>query len=84
MKLKTSSLVSIFICVLLLVILVQQPAMAYVGPGTSIAAIGALLAIIVGVIAALFGFLWYPLKRLLKKRQQAASVNAKEREEEKV
>ena len=89
MKLKISSLVGIFICVLLLVILVQQPAMAYVGPGTGIAALGALLAIIVGVIAALFGFLWYPLKRLLKKRKQAtniqpANIDLKEREEEKV
>jgi len=73
MKFKTSSLISIAICVLLLVVFVQQPAMAYVGPGTGIAALGALLAIIVGVIAALFGFLWYPMKRLIKKRKQAAS-----------
>ena len=73
MKLKTPSLISMAICVLLLVIFVQQPAMAYVGPGTGIAALGALLAIIVGVIAALFGFLWYPMKRMMKKRKQAAS-----------
>ena len=87
MKLNTSSFLSIAISVLLLVIFIQQPAMAYVGPGTGIAALGALLAIIVGVIAALFGFLWYPMKRLLKKRQQAASKanqNIQTREEEKV
>ena len=84
MKLKTPFLISIAICVLLLVIFVQQPAMAYVGPGTGIAALGALLAIIVGVVAALFGFLWYPMKRLLKNRQQAASKDAKEKEGEKV
>ena len=76
MKLKPSSLFGIFISVLL-VILVQQPAMAYVGPGTGIAALGALIAIIVGVIAALFGFLWYPMKRILKKRK-AARTEAKE------
>ncbi|MGF1542081.1 MAG: hypothetical protein ACFCU5_16830 [Pleurocapsa sp.] len=73
MKLKTPLLISIFSFTLLLVLLVQQPAMAYVGPGTGIAALGALLAIIVGVIAALFGFLWYPMKRFLKKRQQSAN-----------
>ena len=87
MKLKTPSLISIFSCTLLLVIFVQLPAMAYVGPGTGIAALGALLAIIVGVIAALFGFLWYPMKRMLKKRRQAASKVDKdvpEREGEKV
>ena len=79
MKLKTSSLISTALSVLLLVIFVQQPAMAYVGPGTGIAALGALLAIIVGVIAALFGFLWYPMKRFMKKRQ--ATKNAREQEE---
>lgn len=77
MKLKPSSLFGISICVLLLVILVQQPAMAYVGPGTGIAALGALIAIIVGVIAALFGFLWYPMKRIMKKRK-AARTKVKE------
>ena len=83
MKLKTSSLISIAICVLMLVIFVQ-PAMAYVGPGTGIAALGALLAIIVGVVAALFGFLWYPMKRVMKKRKEAANKSVEPRKEEKV
>ncbi len=73
MKLKIPSLMNLFSFTLLLVIVVQRPAMAYVGPGTGIAALGALLAIIVGVIAALFGFLWFPMKRLLKQRQEAAN-----------
>ena len=84
MKLLTPSSISIFSFTLLLVIFVQQPAMAYVGPGTGIAALGALLAIIVGVVAALFGFLWYPMKRLLKKRKQATSQDVQAKEEEKV
>ena len=84
MKLNISSLISIAICVLILVVFVQQPVMAYVGPGTGIAAIGALLAIIVGVIAALFGFLWYPAKRFLKQRQQPKVQESESREEEKV
>ena len=53
--------------------------MAYVGPGTGIAALGALLAIIAGIVVAVFGFLWYPLKRLRKRRAEASKV--KEREE---
>ena len=84
MKLKTSSFISIAICVLMLVIFVQQPAMAYVGPGTGIAALGALLAIIVGVVAALFGFLWYPMKRMMKKRKETANKGVEEIKEEKV
>ena len=81
MKPKLLSLIGVATGVLLLVIFVQQPAMAYVGPGTGIAALGALLAIVVGVIAALFGFLWFPMKRFMKKRQQAAQQKLREDEE---
>lgn len=77
---KKSSFIAIFCLSLLLVILVPQPAMAYVGPGTGIAALGALLAIIAGVIAAIFGFLWYPIKRLLKKRKPTKNDQPKEGE----
>ena len=47
------------------------PAFAYLGPGAGLVAIGAFLALVVGVIAAFFGFLWYPVKRFLRKRQSA-------------
>ena len=43
-------------------------AWAYVGPGTGLSAVGAFLALVAGLILAIFGFIWYPLKRLLKKR----------------
>ena len=45
------------------------PAFAYVGPGAGLTAIGAFLALIVGVIVAFFGFIWYPVKRLLRKKK---------------
>ena len=41
-----------------------QPIMAYIGPGGGLSAIGALLAIVVGIVVAVLGFVWYPLKRL--------------------
>lgn len=79
---KSSSFISLSICVLLWIVLVQQPVLAYVGPGTGIAAFGALLAIIAAVIVAIFGFLWFPLKRLWKKqRQQAETKTTQEGEE---
>lgn len=53
-----------------------QPAMAYVGPGAGLSAIGAFLAIIVGVIVALFGFVWYPFKRMMRKRKSSAETQA--------
>jgi hypothetical protein len=43
-------------------------AMAYIGPGTGLSAIGALLSVVVGVVVVLLGFVWYPIKRLLRRR----------------
>lgn len=48
-----------------------EPAMAYVGPGAGLSAIGAFLAVIAAVIAALLGFIWYPVKRLAQKLRGA-------------
>jgi ABC-type uncharacterized transport system permease subunit len=46
---------------------IATPAMAYIGPGAGLSAIGAFIAIVAAIIAALFGFLWYPIKRLIRK-----------------
>lgn len=43
---------------------------AYIGPGAGISAIGALVAVVATVALALFGFVWYPIKRLMRKRRQ--------------
>jgi hypothetical protein len=39
---------------------------AYVGPGAGLTAIGTVLALLAAVLFALVGFVWYPMKRLLK------------------
>jgi hypothetical protein len=49
------------------------PAFAYVGPGAGLSAIGAFLALIIGVVLAFFGFIWYPVKRLLRKGKAAGA-----------
>jgi len=49
--------------------LLPRPALAYIGPGAGLSAIGALLAVVAGVIVALFGFLWYPIMRVLRKKK---------------
>jgi hypothetical protein len=41
--------------------------MAYTGPGAGLTAIGAFVAVVVAVLLAILGFLWYPIKRLLRK-----------------
>ena len=57
--------------VLLLVLFLCAPAHAYVGPGAGVSAIGAIFALIGGVFVSILGFIWYPVKRLLKKRKRA-------------
>ena len=54
---------------ILLTLLLVAPCAAYIGPGAGLTAIGALLAVIAGVVVALFGFIWYPIKRLMRRRK---------------
>ncbi|MEX0727696.1 MAG: hypothetical protein WEB58_00510 [Planctomycetaceae bacterium] len=62
----------------LLVSLTPQPAWAYIGPGTGLSAIGAFLAVLAGIFVAIFGFLWYPIKKLLRKRKKASRADFQE------
>jgi len=43
--------------------------LAYIGPGGALSLIGSLLALIGATALALVGFVWYPLKRLLRGRR---------------
>ena len=65
---KLSSPTKSIVLVASLVCLLPRSAMAYIGPGAGLSAIGAFIAVVVGIILAIFGFLWYPIKRLLRKR----------------
>jgi hypothetical protein len=40
---------------------------AYIGPGAGLSAIGSLLALIGAVLLAVVGFVWYPVRRLLRR-----------------
>lgn len=57
-----------FFCIVLAGLLAQFPlaAHAYIGPGAGLSAIGTLIALIGAVLLAIVGFLWYPIKRLLR------------------
>ncbi len=46
-------------------------ASAYIGPGAGLSAIGSFLALIAAVFIGVFGFVWYPVKRMLKKSKAA-------------
>lgn len=60
----------------LALLLVPGAAAAYVGPGAGLTAIGTVLALIGAVCLAIVGFVWYPVKRLL--RGSASSNNSPE------
>ena len=48
----------------------------YVGPGGGLTVIGAALALVGGIILGVLGFVWYPLKRVLRAVSGKASVSA--------
>jgi len=75
---KSRQLVTSIIIVVFLVVLCPRPAMAYIGPGAGLSAVGAFLAVVAGLIVAMFGFLWYPLKRLSRKLKKSVSDDISE------
>ena len=54
---------------------------AYVGPGLGLGTLGVVVGIIGSVLLAIFAVVWYPLKRVLKKRRQPAKADAPAAEE---
>ncbi|MGD9711043.1 MAG: hypothetical protein AB7V46_03140 [Thermomicrobiales bacterium] len=49
--------------------LLVDPAFAYMGPGAGLTFIGSLVALVSAVLAGIFGFIWFPIKRMLKKKR---------------
>ena len=50
--------------------LITTSSFAYIGPGVGLGAIAATVVVIVAILAALFGLIWFPVKKLLKKRKE--------------
>lgn len=67
--------------VFLFVLFVPQNAFAYLGPGSGLSAIGSFLALIGTVIIAIIGFLWFPIKRLIRKKKALEPDQVKSKEE---
>ena len=42
-------------------------AQAYIGPGAGLSALGSLLALLGAVLLTLVGFIWYPVKRTIRR-----------------
>jgi hypothetical protein len=69
---KITSLKKILLISIL--ILIENTAFAYIGPGMTGGVIAATIGIIVAIFAALFGLIWFPVKKLLKKRKEKADL----------
>jgi hypothetical protein len=54
------------------ILAVPAPASAYAGPGSGLTVIGAALAFVGSIFLAIVGFIWYPVKRLVKKFKRRA------------
>ena len=50
--------------------LISTSSFAYLGPGVGGGVIAATIGVVVAIIAALFGLIWFPVKRLLKKKKR--------------
>lgn len=61
-----------FAILIIVVVLILQPQnlLAYVGPGTGMSAIGTFIAFVLGIFVAILGFIWYPVKRILKRKSK--------------
>lgn len=49
---------------------------AYIGPGAGLSAIGSVLSVLAAMLLAVVGFVWYPLKRLLRRGKAKAPPSA--------
>jgi hypothetical protein len=61
-KRSTISLIASMACIVL-----SSPAAAYIGPGAGLSAIGTAVAVFGAVFLLVVGFVWYPIRRLLRR-----------------
>ena len=59
-----------------LLLFLPATAHAYIGPGAGISAIGTVVAVIGAVLLAIVGFVWYPIKRLRRRRKERRAEQA--------
>ena len=70
MQIRVKQTIKIVFPILLLMTL---PASAYIGPGMGGGVIAVVLGILAAIFMAIFGFIYYPIKRWLKRRKAEKS-----------
>lgn len=67
-----------WLAALLIGIVLPNSALAYIGPGAGLSAIGTVVAVIGAVLLLIVGFVWYPMKRVLRARKKNKNTAEKE------
>jgi hypothetical protein len=63
-------MIKFFILFIITPFIIFNPTYAYIGPGASGGLIATILGIIGSILLAIFGILYYPIKRFLKNRKK--------------
>jgi uncharacterized membrane protein len=66
--------VKLWSSVLFIGLALPSPALAYIGPGAGLSAIGTVVAVVVAIFLLIVGFVWYPIKRVVRGRN-ASKIN---------
>jgi peptidoglycan/LPS O-acetylase OafA/YrhL len=61
------------VAIVLIDLALAGSAQAYVGPGAGLTAIGTVLALFAAVSLAVVGFVWYPIRRLRRRRRSESA-----------
>ena len=62
----------------LVLVVLAAPAQAYIGPGAGAGAILSAVAIVLGVLLLIVGFVWFPIRRKLRARKAQATEEIKQ------
>jgi len=62
--------IKFFTFCLVVLLFVSQNSFSYVGPGMAGGVIAATIGVVVAIIVAVFGLLWFSLKRFFKNRKE--------------
>lgn len=57
------------------ILITTGPAQAYVGPGLGLGTLAVIGGVIGSILLAIFAVLWYPMKRVLKKKKNPAQAD---------
>lgn len=56
------------------ILLLPNIAAAYIGPGAGLSALGTAVAVVGAFLLLIVGFIWYPVKRLLRGRRASTAA----------